>query len=201
MDCAEPAIPGELLIPDAFEFGDVRRLTASLKRGEEAAFAWLHDEWSGRINRYCFALAAGDETFAREIAQSAWLRLVRHIRVLNDEQALWNWVACAARHAATDLRRTGGRYRLALIRFGEWWKSGGVETNADNILLAALESALDKLTDEERALVEGRYAAGESLKTIGARHALSARAVEGRLARLRIQLRERIAHELKLQIR
>ncbi|MEQ1852095.1 MAG: hypothetical protein ABMA01_10950, partial [Chthoniobacteraceae bacterium] len=70
------------------------RLTAALKRGDEAAFAWLHGEWSGRINRYCFALAAGDETFAGEIAQATWLRLARHVRVMNDERALWNWIAC-----------------------------------------------------------------------------------------------------------
>ena len=155
--------------------------------------------WSGRINRYCFALAAGDEPFAREIAQAAWLRLVRHIRVVRDEQALWNWVACASRHAATDLRRKGGRYLRTLLRFAEWWHRPAEDTDADSGLLAALEAALNKLAADERALIEGRYFAGEPLETIGARQALSVRAVEGRLARLRIRLRELIAEELKSQ--
>ncbi len=104
MDQAEPLITATFPITEAFAFGDVPRLTAALKRGDESAFAWLHGEWSGRINRYCFALAAGDETFAGEIAQASWLRLMRYIRVMNDESALWSWIACAARHAASDLR-------------------------------------------------------------------------------------------------
>src|SRR5688572_14345940 len=104
MDQAEPLTPAALPVTEAFAFGDVPRLTAALKRGDESAFAWLHGEWSMCIKRYCFALAAGDETFGGEIAQATWLRLVRHVRVMKDEQALWNWIACAARHAASDLR-------------------------------------------------------------------------------------------------
>jgi RNA polymerase sigma factor (sigma-70 family) len=181
----------------AFTFGDVPRLTAALKRGDESAFEWLHRAWSGRIHRYCFALAAGDATFAGEIAQAAWLRLVRHVRVMNDEQALWNWIACAARHAASDLRRTGGRYFRALSRFAEWWQPTITDAAADSHLPAALESALNKLTPSERALIEGRYFAGDSLELIAARHVLSVRAVEGRLARLRTRLRELIAEELQ----
>ena len=199
MDQAEPVQRGTCPVAEAFVFDDVPRLTAALRRGDEAAFAWLYSAWSKRINRYCFALAAGDEPFAREIAQTVWLRLARHIRVVNDEQALWNWIACAARHAATDLRRQGGRYFRALLRFAEWWQRPADDTDADSGLLAALEAALDKLAPDERALIEGRHFAGESLEAIGARQALSVRAVEGRLARLRLRLRELISEELKSQ--
>jgi RNA polymerase sigma factor (sigma-70 family) len=194
-----------LILPDAapaaagFAFNDVPRLTAALKKGDDAAFAWLHGEWSGRINRYCFALAAGDDSFAGEIAQAAWLRLARHGRVLHDEQALWDWIACAARHAAIDFRRKGGRYLRALSRLADWWQSPALDVPNDHAdgLLFTLEAALQRLTDEERALIAARYFAGESLETIGGRHALSVRAVEGRLARLRTRLRELMAEELQ----
>src|SRR6186997_521518 len=119
MDHAEPVPPQTFPVVESYAFADAPRLTAALKLGEEMAFAWLHEQWSRRINRYCFALAAGDETFAAEIAQAAWLRIVRHIRVVVDEAALWNWIACAARHAAADLRRKGGRYLRALGRFAD----------------------------------------------------------------------------------
>src|SRR5687767_13787321 len=109
MDHAEPVLPQTLPMEESFAFSDVPQLTAALKRGEDAAFVWLHGQWSRRINRYAFALAAGDDSFAAEIAQATWLRIVRHMRVLGDEAALWSWIACAARHAATDLRRKGGR--------------------------------------------------------------------------------------------
>jgi RNA polymerase sigma-70 factor, ECF subfamily len=190
-------------VSGAFTFDEVPRLTAALKRGDEAAFEWLHHAWSGRINRYCFALAAGDEGFAGEIAQAMWWRLVKHIHMMNDEEALWSWIACAARHAATDIRRTGNRYLLALGRFFEWRTQllVPVRDEANDSLLAALEAALHKLDPEDRILIESRYFARDPLETIGARLALSARAVEGRLARLRHRLRGMIAEELAITIR
>jgi RNA polymerase sigma factor (sigma-70 family) len=199
MDHAEPAMPQTLPVAEAFAFGDVPRLTAALQRGDEAAFAWLHDRWSQRINRYCFALAAGDDAFAAEVAQATWLRIVRHIRVLRDEAALWNWIACAARHASVDLRRKGGRYLRALGRFAEWWSqpAPGAHDAAADGLLSALEAALLKLDEDELALIESRYFSGETLEATAARHSISVRAVEGRLARLRHRLRDLIAAELR----
>ncbi len=196
MDQAEPLTPAALPATEAFAFDDVPRLTVALKRGDESAFTWLHDKWSRRIHRYCFALAAGDDTFASEVTQATWLRLVRHIRVVQYEEALWSWIACAARHAATDLRRKGGRYLRALSRFAEWWQPADIDTATDDHPPAALEAALSKLTPDEHALIEGRYFTRESLEIIAARYGLSARAVEGRLARLRDKLRELIAKEL-----
>jgi RNA polymerase sigma-70 factor (ECF subfamily) len=199
----EEAKPTSLPVASAsgsFAFADTGHLTARLRAGDEEAFAWLHREWSGRLNRYCFALAAGDEAFAHEIAQAVWLRLVKHVRRMEQEQALWNWLACAARHAATDLRRKGGRYRMTLERFLDWCgrrSEAGEASDADMTLLAALESALARLSVEERTLIEGRYFNGESLVQMGERCGLSERAVEGRLARLRQRLREMIAEELK----
>lgn len=187
-----------------FALDDVPRLTAALRQGDEDAFAWLHGVWGARIGRYCFALAAGDDGLAAEIAQATWLRLVRHIRVLEDEAALWAWTACAARHAATDLRRKGGRYRRALARFAEWWPgvsssrgAGMAEEPDDTALLHALEQAVAQLSQDEQALLEARYFQGVPLAAIGARLSVSERAVEGRLARLRQRLRELIAHHLR----
>lgn len=203
MDQAEPVLPHELPATEerAFALADVPTLTAALKRGEEAAFTWLHCEWNSRINRYCFALAAGDAAFASEISQGAWLRMVRHMRVLDDEQALWCWIACAARHAAADLRRKGGRYQRVLERFKLWWSPPPESMAADDTasLMNAMEAALAQLTGEENLLIEGRYFAGESLEDMGARLSISSRAVEGRLARLRERLREEIARQLRLQ--
>ncbi|MEP6670891.1 MAG: RNA polymerase sigma factor [Chthoniobacter sp.] len=187
-------------LAEEFTLGDVPRLTAALKRGDERAFAWLHRAWASRIHRYCFALGAGCETLAGEIAQAVWLRVVRHIRVLPDEAALWNWLACAARHAASDQRRTGGRYRGMLERFTCWWqlRSAEAETaSPSDHLLPALESALARLRAIDRALIEARYFSGESLEAVASRHALTIRAVEGRLARIRERLRQSMAEEIQ----
>ncbi len=211
---ALPAFPGCLLQAEAqpasvqpgaaarIRFADTPALTAALRAGDEAAFRWLHEHWHARLARYCFALARGDGAQAAEIAQATYLRVVRHIRVLPDEAALWSWLACAARSAATDLSRTGGRYRGALTRFGDWLR-GQPETFADNSaeaetqLLTALDTALAQLTDEERDLIADRYFHRAPLEQTAARLNTTARAIEGRLARTRQHLRELIAIELR----
>ena len=194
VETSETAVPHA----EAWTFADAPRLTAALKRGDEKAFEWLHHAWALRINRYCFALAAGDETLAHEISQSVWLRIVRHLRVLPDEAALWSWIACSARHAASDLRRKSGRYLRALVRFATWWCSdASADTSAVDSLITALDAAMGKLSAIERDMVEARYFSREPLDVIANRHALTTRAVEGRLARIRDRLRMLIAEELQ----
>lgn len=209
---AFPALPGCLVQADAqsasatrpdsghARFADTPALTAALRAGDEAAFRWLHEHWHARLARYSFALARGDGALAAEVAQATYLRVIRHIRLLPDEAALWSWLACAARCAATDLSRTGGRYRGALARFSEWLR-GQPETPADSSaeaqLLAALDAALAQLTAEERDLIADRYFHRVPLEQTAARLNTTARAIEGRLARTRQRLRELIATELR----
>ncbi len=209
-----PALPGCLVQAEAqpasatrpdsgrVRFADTPALTAALRTGDEAAFRWLHEHWHARLACYCFALARGDAALAAEIAQATYMRVVRHIRVLPDADALWSWLACAARCAATDLGRTGGRYRGALARFSEWLRGQpehftdtSAETEAH--LLAALDAALAQLTAEERDLIADRYFPRVPLEQTAARLDTTARAIEGRLARTRQRLRDLIADELR----
>lgn len=178
-------------------FADVPELTRALRSGQEAAYVWLLHRWGGRLDRYALALAAGDEALAREIGQAVWLRIMRHMRPLPDEAALWNWLAQAARHAACDLRRSRGRYHRALERFTDWLRQRSAdEDEPEDAILAALDRALERLEPDERALIQGRYFTRLNLEEIGAGQGLSTRAVEGRLARLRQKLRALIAEEL-----
>ena len=186
-----------------FSFAQTPRLTLALRTGDEEAFRWLHEQWNMRLFHYCFVLARGDGTLASEIAQSAYIRLFRHIRELPDEIALWNWLARAARSAAADLNRTGGRYRGAIARFTEWLlprgaieRVGDLEDRSDS-LLQALDRVLARLGGDELSLLEARYFAGVPLEEIGTRLGISARAVEGRLARLRQKMRQLITDELQ----
>jgi len=181
---------------EAFCFADTPALTAALRAGGEEAFRWLHAQWNTRLYRYCLAIAAGDDVLAGDIAQAAYLRLARHIRMLADEAALWAWLARAARDAATDLRRTGGRYAGALARFAAWFRATPPPVEDDG-LLAALDRALAQLDPDERLLVDARYFRREPLETTAAQLACTTRAVEGRLARLREKLRRLIASELQ----
>lgn len=177
----------------------IPELTAALRRGDEAAFRWLHEEWNARLSRYCYALASGDEALAGEIIQGTYLRVLRHMRELPDEEALWAWLLCAARSAAVDLRRRNGRYLSALTRFADWLgaRRSQPQGNPEAALVVALEAAVENLPPEERSLLDARYGDGDSLAEIGDRYGLSARAVEGRMARLRERLRRDIATQMK----
>lgn len=183
-----------------FSFANTPRLTTALRAGDEDAFRWLYAQWNPRLLRFCFALAGGDEAIAAELAQASYLRLFRHIRPLADETAMWSWLACAAKSAARDLHRTSGRYRRAIERFSEWLRFRPSVANAEDArLLAALDIALAKLSGSERELIEARYFDRVPLEEIGTRFNTSARAIESRLARLRIRLRQLIAAELRRQ--
>lgn len=188
--------------PGSFCFSETPRLTAALGAGDEEAFRWLYERWNTRLFRYCFVLARGDGVLAGEIAQAAYIRLFRHIRELPDEIALWNWLARAARSAASDLHRTGGRYRGAIARFTEWCLRRGATEGPDmqdgsDSLLRALDRVLAFLDGNELALLEARYFERVPLEEIGNRLGISARGVEGRLARLRRKMRQRITDELQ----
>jgi RNA polymerase sigma-70 factor (ECF subfamily) len=183
-----------------FGFDDVPRLTQALGRGEPEAFRVLHAAWNQRILRYCFALAAGDDAFATDVAQATYLRIFKHVPELPGEADLWNWVTCAMRSAAHDLRRVGGRYRRALARFAEWLRFGAARHAgevAEGRMFAALDQALASLEPPERQLIDRRYFERESLESIAARLGTSARAIEGRLARIRSRLRERMIGALR----
>ena len=202
-EAPETATPVEVPSREPFTFDDTPRLTAALRAGNEDAYRWLHAQWNARLFRYCFALAAGDGALADELAQATYLRLLRHVRVLPDETALWNWMARAARNAATDLRRTGGRYRNLLQKLMAWSPTR-VEANPivdaeggeSATLLAGLDAALARLDSKERSLIEQRYFQGRSLADIAREDEASVRAVEGRLARLRRKLRMLMAEAL-----
>jgi RNA polymerase sigma factor (sigma-70 family) len=186
---------------ERFSLAQVPELTAALRAGNEGAYRWLHEQWNSRLSRYCFALAGGDSALAQEVAQATYLRIVRHMRVLPDETALWNWIARAARSSMLDHRRTRGRYRRALDRFTEWLaRRNGADAPENELrLVNALESALEHLSKEDQSLIGARYFERQGLDKIAVMHRISTRAVEGRLARLRRRLHDLVRDELRRQ--
>jgi RNA polymerase sigma factor (sigma-70 family) len=185
---------------EPFTFAEVPRLARALREGDAGAFRFLHAEWNERILRYCFALSAGDGTLATEIAQATYLRIFKQLPTIPDEASLWNWITRAMRSAAIDLQRVGGRYSRALERFAEWLRFGfGAEPDmaGESRMFAALDYALGNLEPEERQLIDSRYFKREPLETIAARCGTTARAIEGRLARIRARLRSNITSALR----
>jgi RNA polymerase sigma factor (sigma-70 family) len=184
-------------VTGCFSFADTPKLTRALRAGDEAAFAWLHEQWNNRLFRYCFALASADEAIAAEVSQSTYLRIFRHVRELPHEEALWNWMARAARSALIDQHRSRNRYAGALARFSDWVETlfGNREETASDeqaSLMMALEEAIAQLDEPDRLLLELRYFQPTPLAEIAQRFNTTTRAIEGRLARTRSRLRKMI---------
>ncbi len=168
--------------------------------GDETAYRHFHDAYYPRLNRYLLVVANGDEDAAREALQATFVRVVRHIKAFDNETHFWNWLTVLARTAFADQRRRRSRYLAFLDRFMEHTR---VETavaengEADSHLFATLDSSLRSLPAEDRELVQQKYFAGESVKSIAEALETSEKAIESRLGRVRRKLKNALLSALK----
>jgi len=181
---------------------DVGVLTDGMTRGDENAYRTFHEAYFQRIYRYLLVVAAGDEDAAREAVQSTFLRVVRYIKPFAEEPRFWNWLAVLARTALADQRRKRSRYRLFLERFtGHLRMESETPTSAygdeDAHLFATLEQCVHRLPPDERELVERKYFVRESVRDLAASLQISEKAVESRLTRVRLKLKNEMLGGLK----
>jgi RNA polymerase sigma factor (sigma-70 family) len=191
----------EVSIPETHP-DTVRVLTRRLAAGDEEAFREFHDRYFDRLYHYLLVVARGQEQEAREALQETLLRVVRYARVFDDETAFWCWLKVVARSAARDGGRKRRRYFALLERFALRWSQNTHESGVgDNDSLRSLRSilaeSLEELPAVDRQLIEGKYLEGEAVKDLSARTGLTDRAVESRLRRLRLHLRERLLKKLR----
>jgi RNA polymerase sigma-70 factor, ECF subfamily len=162
------------------------RLSARMVAGEDAAWTEFHAQTFDRLLRYLLSAAHGHEDAAREALQSAYVKSVRHIRRFENEEAMWGWLAQIARGCLIDLARRRSRYAALLARWEMEPTPGDSAPHVRDELLAA---SLATLAPAERALVEARYTAGQPIAEIATALGTTPKAIESRLARLRLRLR------------
>jgi RNA polymerase sigma-70 factor (ECF subfamily) len=172
-------------------------LTRRLAAGEDEAFRQFQALYFDRLYRFLLVVARGDETQARDALQETTMRVARHARPFEDEEAFWNWLKAVGRNAARDGARTRRRYMSLLERFTRSGEAEVMPVRTDEALAAALEGSVGELDGADRNLIEGKYLDGHTVKELAARTGLSEKAVESKLLRLRRQLREGILRKLK----
>jgi len=168
--------------------------------GDETAYRTFHEVYYSRLTRYLLVVTNGDEDATREALQAAFVRVVRHIKVFDDEARFWNWLTVLARTAFADQRRKRNRYLAFLERFTTHARAeADVAENgqADVRLLATLEINMGNLSAEERELVERKYLGQESVRQIAESLQSSEKAVESRLGRVRQKLKAAMLAALK----
>ena len=176
----------------------VAQLTRRLAAGEEAAFREFHALYFDRLYRFLLVLSHGQEQEAQEALQHTLLRLVRYARVFEKEDVFWSWLKMVARSAARDANRKEKRY-LALLqrlvfRFHPYVTEH--DFNEDDRSWVALEEILAELAPLDRRLLEAKYLHGSTVKDLCCETGLTAKAIESRLSRLRLAVRDRVLKEL-----
>lgn len=175
-------------------------LTRRMRAGDEAAYREFYFAYHDRLFRYLLVVAAGDLEAAEEALAATLLRVVRYIKVFEEEKILWSWLTVLARSAYHDQTRKRRRYLALLDRFKrhpQLEAPGPQSEAADLRLIAALEGGLAALPDDERQLVEWKYFEHRAVRDIAADLQSSEKAVESRLVRIRRKLKDMLIEGLK----
>jgi RNA polymerase sigma factor (sigma-70 family) len=198
-DCLASEVPVvSPAAPSATTGVGVKTLTARLVAGEEAAWVEFHDQYFDRLLRYLFVLCRGDEQAAREALQAAFVRVARHIRQFEREEALWGWLTVVARSCVIDAARGRSRYRLLLERYAGWFVAPAASAPlAEAPLVEWLDECLKALETGDRALLLAKYRDGEPTAALAERAGCSLKAVESRLARLRHYVKEQLVMRIR----
>ena len=195
MDAAVMAKPGLHADQPAL----ITRLTRGLAQGDEAAFSEFHSLYFVRLYRFLLVVSRGNEDQAEEALQQTLLRVARYAREFESEEVFWGWLKAVARTAALDLGRHRSRYTALLERFALAKASQAPDPlfDEEHVLDAALSEILRSLEQSDRRLIEGKYLQGETVRELAAATGLTEKAVEGRLSRLRQQLRAGLIEKLR----
>jgi RNA polymerase sigma-70 factor (ECF subfamily) len=177
---------------------EVPLLTRRLAAGDESAFREFHARYFDRLYRFLLVVTRGDQDAAQEALQQTLLRVARHAREFSDEDIFWSWLKAVARNAALDGGRKRRRYLALMERFAFRIDSPeAVAPKADERWREVLDEALAEMSDEDRALIAGKYLEGASVRELAEGAGLTEKTVETRLFRLRRALGERILRKLR----
>ena len=157
--------------------------------GSEEAFEEFYDLYTRRVYALLFSLTGGDENLTRELHQLVFIRAARKFPRVESEGKLWSWLCAVGRHALVDHVRRNARRRQREEVCGEIL----VEVSSgEEAMLDRLEAALAELPPEERELLDEFYFAEASQEVMAERHGTTVKAIQSKLARLRLKLRSRL---------
>jgi RNA polymerase sigma-70 factor (ECF subfamily) len=176
---------------------DVASLTAGMARGDEAAYRRFYGLYFSRLLRYLLVVSHGRVEAAREALQLTLVRVARHARRFDSEEAFWSWLTVLARSAVVDEARKSNRYLAFLDRFFHRAQTAAAaDTSAEDRLRELLDQQVKSLPWDERELIENKYFSRETVRQIATRTGATEKAVESELGRVRSKLRERILDQL-----
>ncbi len=177
---------------------ETTRLTRALAAGDEEAFRQFHAAYFDRLFRFLLVVARGQEQEAQDALQQTFLRVIKHARVFESEDAFWSWLKVVARSAARDSGRKQQRYSILLQNFAlrfNLLKPPQYSPEEDS-LHALLQEGLAELPPDERTLLESKDLGGFTVRELSLEKHLTEKTIESRLARVRHALRNKVLKKL-----
>ena len=175
---------------------EVGVLTRAVRAGDARAFARFYDLHGFRVYKHLLVLAKGDENVAREIFQTVAIKLAKKMEIFDEERALRAWLQSVARNAFIDLCRTRKR-EAKLLPMDEIEVALEPGTGSPDRLREGLNRALAECAPEEREWLNAIYVDGKSVGEVAAQSGQSYKALESRLARLRLKVRKNLLTQLR----
>ena len=176
--------------PDYSVSDDETSLRERLRRGDSLAAREFYDAYSARIHRFILhALGPGNDADAEDILQDTFMALAEALPFFRGQSSLFTF-ACAIAH-----RKTVSFIR-SRARRGELMKDHTAEVV--RLIIEPppdrdLNNALASLSSEHRQVLLLKYVEELTVSEIAAVLALSAHAIESRLARARKALTKALA--------
>jgi RNA polymerase sigma-70 factor (ECF subfamily) len=174
----------------------VHELTSAIASGNAEAFARLYRAWFDHCLAEARRCTGRDEQFCLDAVQEAMLRVIRHMRPLQNEAALGAWLSSVVRTACIDLLRRDLRRRRREVIRTEQTSHG---TSSSSTAPAGIDDALDRihwlrhqlanLPADQARLLDLRFRMGWTLARIGRALRMNTGAVDGRINRTLNRLR------------
>lgn len=159
-------------------------LIQACARGERIAQRAVYERHIDRVYYLALRLTRNEQD-AFDVAQEAFLRAFENIRSFDQRSSLGTWLYRIATNEALQLLRHRGMEQRHVAKVGQ--RSQKVE--ADDSRRLEVEDALDRLSDEHRAVLILKYCQGLSYEQIAAILEIAAGTVASRLNRARSELR------------
>jgi len=161
-----------------------KQLVSACRKGDKSAYAKLAKHYSGRIFAICLGMLGHREN-AEDIAQQALLKALTNIKQLRDDEQFGAWITRIAKNLCIDFTRKQKHKRFFLIKREVVSQNGSKE-------YPELQSALAKLSEDQRLALMLFYFDERSTKNIAQTLEISEALAQKRLSRARKQLRRHL---------
>ncbi len=170
----------------------VRELTGAIASGNTEAFSRFYRNWFDRCLAEARRCTGRDEQFCLDAVQETMLRVIKHMKPLDNEAMLAAWLHMTVRSASIDLlRRDLRRCRREEILM-QTPRTASHDDHEARIMrerIDWLRSELSRMPAEQARLLHMRFRLGWTLSRIAESLHLKTGAVDGRINRTLAQLR------------